>query len=85
MPAPSPKLRKLLRQAELVALPTCRVLPTMAVTILVAIQPTAFGTRARWGLALYGLMHMNTVNLWKAYQSYAGVMALSPSRKAHSA
>lgn len=70
MPAASPKLRKLLRNTELVALPACRLLPTAAVTVAVALQPAAFVTGARWGIALSGLAYMNAVNGWKSYQSY---------------
>ena len=85
LPTASSRVRKLLRGAELLALPLCRFLPTLAVTLAVALQPAQFATRARWGWALYGLAHMNAVNAWKACQSFGGRQALRSGPKAHDA
>ena len=70
-------MRKRTHRLELATLALFRVLPAAALTIAVALQPAAFTTRARWGLCLYGLVHVDAINARQAWVSYSGSAALS--------
>jgi hypothetical protein len=75
-------IRKRTRRLELVTLTVFRLAPAAALTAAVAFQPDAFATRARWGLCLYGLLHMDAMNARQAWVSYSGTAALTAARRA---
>lgn len=74
-------LRKRTHRLELATLALFRAFPAAALTVAVALQPAAFMTRARWGLCLYGLLHMDAINARQAWISYSGGAALSSAMR----
>ena len=75
-------IRKRTRRLELVTLAIFRLAPAAALTAAVALQPDAFATRARWGLCVYGLLHMDAMNARQAWVSYSGSAALTRAVRA---
>lgn len=74
--------RRAVATAERASLVAFRLLPHAALTVLVAAQPAAFATRARYGMATAGLLYMNLTNVLKARRTFGGVAAAGPKVKA---
>lgn len=58
--------------AERFSLAAFRLLPHAALTLAVAVQPGAFATRARYAMAIGGLLYMNFANVLKARRTFGG-------------